>query len=582
MATRVNQKSKNFWICRFFQVQRRKLWVSQLLSCHSPWTCLSEQAPVRACGPYDFSKQQLWERFRKYYTEFPTAGLALDLSRTGISDEFVAEMEPRMQVALAEMTALEAGAIANRDEGRMVGHYWLRNPSLAPSPDIRREIEETLAQVKSFTADVHAGVIRGVNGNFKNLLLIGIGGSALGPQFVANALGDPREDKMRPFFFDNTDPDGMQRVLASIGQELGRTLCLVISKSGGTKETHNGMLTAKWAYEEAGHDFARHAVAVTGKGSELNSYAVRNKWIETFPMWDWVGGRTSELSAVGLLPAALQGFDIESLLAGAKACDELTRSNVTSENPGAMLALAWFNAVNGKGEKNMVVIPYKDRLELLSRYLQQLIMESLGKEQNRDGNIVNQGLSVFGNKGSTDQHSYIQQLRDGMNDFLVTFVEVLKDGESVPVFVETKVTSGDYLHGFYLGTRQALTEGERHNITLTIRDTSAFSVGVLIALFERAVGLYATLININAYHQPGVEAGKIAAAGVIALQSRILKHLHDTGSTPCTALEIAIAIGDEEDVEHVFKICEHLAANPSRSIMKLAAPDCFESRYYMA
>jgi glucose-6-phosphate isomerase len=101
-------------------------------------------------------------------------------------------------------------------------------------------------------------------------------------------------------------------------------------------------------------------------------------------------------------------------------------------------------------------------------------------------------------------------------------------------------------------------------------------------LFERAVGLYATLININAYHQPGVEAGKIAAAAVIALQSRILKHLDDTRSSPSTALEIAIAIGDEDDVEHVFKICEHLAANPSRSITKLAAPDCFGSRYYLA
>src|SRR5439155_19164473 len=137
--------------------------------------------------------------------------------------------------------------------------------------------------------------------------VIGIGGTALGPQFVANALGHPRTDKLTLHFFDNTDPDGMDRVLATIGEDLGRTLCIVISKSGETKETRNGMLEAKAAYERAGLDFDRHAVAVTGKRSELDEGA--KTWLRRFPMWNWVGGRTSERSAVGLLPAALQGLD---------------------------------------------------------------------------------------------------------------------------------------------------------------------------------------------------------------------------------------------------------------------------------
>jgi glucose-6-phosphate isomerase len=230
-------------------------------------------------------------------------------------------------------------------------------------------------------------------------------------------------------------------------------------------------------------------------------------------MWDWVGGRTSELSAVGLLPAALQGFDVDSLLAGARACDEVTRQNSVRKNAAALLALAWFHEGDGKGEKNMVVIPYKDRLELLARYLQQLIMESLGKQRDSAGTVVNPGLSVFGNKWSTYQHYYIQQLRYVLSDFFVTFVEVLADQENV-VFVESDVTSGDYLHGFFLGTRQAIANGERTSVTITIQKVSAFSVGVLITLFERAVGLYASLISINAYHQPGVEAGKRAAAAV--------------------------------------------------------------------
>src|SRR6185295_19377187 len=123
-----------------------------------------------------------------------------------------------------------------------------------------------LAAMKQFAAKVHAGEIKGAGGTFKNYLLIGIGGSALGPQFVANALGDPRTDKLKPFFFDNTDPDGMDRVLANIGADLSRTLCIVISKSGGTKETRNGMLIAKTAYEKASLNFGKHAVAVTMEG----------------------------------------------------------------------------------------------------------------------------------------------------------------------------------------------------------------------------------------------------------------------------------------------------------------------------
>ena len=527
-----------------------------------------------------YSKQQLWERFKKYCTEFSVLGLGLDLSRMHVSDEFFAEMEPRMQEAFAEMRALEAGAIANPDEGRMVGHYWLRNPSLAPNPEIRQEIKETVKEIKEFAAKVHAGVIRGEKGEFKNLLIIGIGGSALGPQFVANALGHPLRDKIRPFFFDNTDPDGMQRVLATIGPELGQTLCLVISKSGGTKETRNGMLEAKYAYEAAGYGLAKHAVAVTRMGSELDNYAAGENWIRRFPMWDWVGGRTSELSVVGLLPAALQGFDTDSLLAGAKDCDEITRLSSTRNNPAALLAIAWFHAGAGQGQKNMVVIPYKDRLDLFARYLQQLIMESLGKKHDRAGNVVQQGLPVFGNKGSTDQHSYIQQLRDGMDDFFVTFIEVLLDQESSPpFFVESGVTSGDFLHGFYLGTRQALTDGGRECVTITVKEVTAFTTGILIALFERAVGLYASLVNVNAYNQPGVEAGKKAAAAVIELQGKVLNYLNHARGVPYTAAEIASAIGYEAEVEHVFKICEHLSANLSRGVAKAPAADLTLSKY---
>jgi len=209
----------------------------------------------------------------------------------------------------------------------------------------------------------------------------------------------------------------------------------------------------------------------------------------------------------------------------------------------------------------MVVLPYKDRLLLFSRYLQQLVMESLGKEFDLAGKVVNQGIAVYGNKGSTDQHAYVQQLREGVLNFFTVFIEVLRDRAGESLQVEPGVTSGDFLNGFFLGTREALYEKGRQSITLTVREVSPFTVGMLIALFERAVGFYASLVNINAYHQPGVEAGKKAAGAVITLQGKVLDYLAEKKGHALTSAQIASGIGAHDGFETVFKICEHLAAN---------------------
>lgn len=532
---------------------------------------------MAVCPPMRADKLELWRRYTDFYREFPAANLAMDFCRMDFTREFLSRMEPKVQSALDAMEKLEAGAIANPDENRMVGHYWLRNPALAPTPEIAREIETTLADIKDFAAKVHFGSVRGKGGPFKHILVIGIGGSALGPQFVAHALGNPNKDQLSVHFFDNTDPDGMDRVIESLGNGLSQTLCIVISKSGGTKETRNGMLEAKAAYERCGLVFEEHAVAITMRGSELDKCAA--KWIRRFPMWDWVGGRTSQLSAVGLLPAALQGLDVDGLLSGAKACDQVNRNRSTLDNPAAMLALAWYFAGNGRGEKNMVVLPYKDRLELFSKYLQQLIMESLGKELDLNGNRVNQGLTVFGNKGATDQHSYVQQLRDGLDNFFAVFIEVLRDRNSPSMEVELGSTSGDFLEGFLLGTREALYESGRRSLTITVPFVSAFTIGVLIALFERAVGIYAVLININAYHQPGVQAGKAAADAILQLQSKVFAFLRSNRGNSFSAEEIADKLGLATEVERIFKLCNHLSQNPDRGIAKQIGPTPTTARY---
>jgi glucose-6-phosphate isomerase len=494
----------------------------------------------------------LWQRFQRYFLRYNDLGFSIDISRMKFPDEFFGQMQPKIEKAFAAMRELEAGAIANPDERRMVGHYWLRNPALAPNAQVRAEIEQTNARIKQFAADVHS------ENKFKRILHIGIGGSALGPQFIADALGSPR-DPLQISFFDNTDPDGFDRVFAKIDNELPQTLVIVVSKSGGTKETRNGMLETETKFKERGLDFSKQAVAVTGSRSELDKYAERNGWLGRFPMWDWVGGRTSVMSAVGLLPAALQGFKIDNLLAGAAAMDECTRVANASQNAAMLLALMWHYAGHGSGQKDMVILPYKDRLALFSKYLQQLVMESLGKEKDLDGNIVHQGIAVYGNKGSTDQHAYVQQLRDGVPNFFVTFIEVRKDLDRPAVEVEDGMTSGDYLEGFLRGSRAALYEKGRESITISIPEVNEFNIGALIALYERAVGFYGSLVNINAYDQPGVEAGKKAAANLLALQKRVRAQLEDTGKT---AEEIARDI--DADPEEVFHALQHLASNDAQ------------------
>ncbi len=497
----------------------------------------------------------------------PGFEFSLDAHCMDLPADWPAQYGAALGQAHAAMVALEGGAIANPDEGRMVGHYWMRAPERTPTPELRSAITECLSRIHGFTADVHHGRVRGTTGTpLQNVLVIGIGGSALGPQLAAAALGNP-SDRMRPFFFDNTDPDGMDRVLNAIARTPGGlpgTLVLVISKSGGTKETRNGQLYAHAAFTAAGLDFVKHAVAVTGDNSELWNTATNDKWLAIFPMWDWIGGRTSELSAVGLLPAALQGVDIDQLLAGARAMDELTRRPAPQQNPAMLMAVAWHQATGGKGQKDMVILPYKDRFELFSRYLQQLVMESLGKEHDLSGAQVHQGISVYGNKGSTDQHAYVQQLRDGVNNFFATFLEVQRDRQypglgpvpATDLFVEEGATPGDYLLGFMLGTQQALYEKGRKSVTLTVTDCSPYALGVLIALYERTVGLYAQLVGINAYHQPGVEAGKKAAAVVLKLQRQLLAALT---TEPRTAGALAAAC--QGDAFTTFKILDHLSHN---------------------
>ena len=502
----------------------------------------------------------LWQRYQDWLFYHQGLGLYLDVSRMRFDPELVKTLQPKFDKAFKDMAVLEAGAIANPDEDRMVGHYWLRDPDLAPSETIRKDIAETLDRIKTIAQQVHQGEIHPPEApKFTDILSIGIGGSALGPQFVSAALAADFPP-LAIHFIDNTDPAGIHRVLRQLKDRLKSTLILNISKSGGTPEPRNGMLEVKHVYDQQGLNFAQHAIAITLAGSKLDQLAKADSWLATFPLYDWVGGRTSVMSAVGLLLAALQGIDIKALLAGANEMDAATRLPQIKGNPAALLALSWFFAGEGKGKKDMVVLPYKDSLLLFSRYLQQLVMESLGKETDLDGQTVYQGIAVYGNKGSTDQHAYVQQLREGVPNFFATFLEVLEDCQDPTIEIEPGVKTGDYLSGFLQGTQQALYENHRDSITVTIPQVNCRTIGALIALYERAVGFYASLVNINAYHQPGVEAGKKAAASILDLQKRVLQVLQHEGQ-PLNLITLAQKAGSPEQVEAVYKIVRHLEAN---------------------
>ncbi|HMV66044.1 MAG TPA: glucose-6-phosphate isomerase, partial [Myxococcota bacterium] len=432
---------------------------------------------------------------------------------------------------------------ANADEGRQVGHFWLRAPERAPTVEIATAIADVGDRARELARAVRRGeVTNGFGEPFTEALLVGIGGSALGPQLLVDALAEDVLGRRRGLavrFLDNTDPDGVARELGRLGDDLRRTLVVVVSKSGSTPEPNNALALVRASLRALVGDDAGHLIAVTVEGSGLHALALREAWRAVLPMWEWVGGRFSWSSAVGLFPAELAGIDVAGLIAGARDMDDWTRVRAWRDNPAAVLAGGWYVVGGGRGERAMVMLPYADRLVLLSRYLQQLVMESVGKEHDRGGAVVHQGLTVYGNKGSTDQHAYVQQLRDGRDDFFAVFLQVLATDADDPVLPDG-FRAGDHLQGFLLGTRRALAESGRRSMTLTITEVGAYTLGGLLALFERAVAVYASLIDVNAFHQPGVEAGKRAAKDVLALGARVMQALADG---PATIGELAERLG---------------------------------------
>lgn len=499
---------------------------------------------------------------------FTKGSFALDFNGMPCWETELAAMEPLFAKAAAGIADIEAGKIKNPDEHRKVTHFTDR---------ISYRQSELFERVERFAAAIRDGVVRGSTGKpFTSVVINGIGGSALGPQLMQFAVNGPywnelsaakRKHGLKIYFLDNTDASGLADLLQCADPE--ELLVLTISKSGGTRETRNNMIALENYYKNCKLDFGRHACAITMPNSELDVHAKENHWLACFEMAESIGGRTSETSIVGHLPAVLTGIDFASFLDGACAMDEWTRMADAQANPAMMLAACWYLAGAGKGDRNMVIVPYSDRLVLLSRYLQQLVMESLGKELDLEGNTVHQGLNVFGNKGGTDAHAFIQQLNDGRNDFFATFIEVMGDAENVNM--GDGFTIGDYLYGFAEGLALALTGKGRMVIKSRITAVDAFHLGLIIALYERAVAVYAEFININAFHQPGVQAYKLAAKGILKLAGELDEKLAAVAPATGTAEEIAEKCGLSGELSTVSGFLARKAVNhPEGNVVRYA------------
>ena len=371
--------------------------------------------------------------------------------------------------------------------------------------------------------------VGGTKGAFDSFVLLGIGGSALGPATVQQAINHPYynelpRDKRKGFprFYvaDNVDPERLAYLFDVA--DITKSLFNVVTKSGSTSETMSQFMIIKQALEEKlGKDEARKRIVCTTDEKNGNLIKIaRDEGYKTFYVPSGVGGRYSELSPVGLLPAAFCGTDIEELLAGAAYMDKICENGDITKNPAYMYAALHYLCM-GKGMPISVFMPYADSLRFLSDWYAQLWAESLGKKFDNDGNIVNAGQTPVKALGVTDQHSQVQLYAEGPFDKVVVFVGVDKYRETItiPKIFEDMpslgflggVTHNRLIQVEQAATEHALTAAGKVNMTITMPEVNEFTFGQIIYMLETATAFAGELMNINAFDQPGVEEGKNAA-----------------------------------------------------------------------
>ncbi len=454
-------------------------------------------------------------RFRHFSCRLD--GLLLDYSKQLITTEaFASLIQLAEQCYLpAAIDAMFAGEAINVTEQRAAMHVALRAPTGDRS---NGEVEKVLDHMSAFVASVHDGSWTGYSGQaIRDVVNIGIGGSDLGPAMVTEALADCHLDGLRVHFVSNVDPVHLQDTLNAL--QPATTLFIVASKSFSTLETlQNAQEARRWllqaGLEEA--DIAKHFVANTVNTEAAVAFGIAAE--NLFPMWDWVGGRFSLWSAIGLPIALAIGMDnFRRLLAGAHHIDEHFRSADLEHNLPVIMALLTIWNTGFFGCHSTAIVPYSQRLQLLPAYLQQLYMESLGKRITLDGDAVatNTGEVLWGSAGTNGQHSYFQLLHQGSQTIPAEFIAFAKPPAEPHAESHTHLLANCFSQSLALmaGDRDAPSPhrhipGNKPSSTLLLSQLDPFKLGSLLALYEHKVYAQSVIWHINAFDQWGVELGK--------------------------------------------------------------------------
>jgi glucose-6-phosphate isomerase len=448
-------------------------------------------------------------------------GLRLGYAFQNVTDETLS-----LLVALAEQQKVPewrarmfAGEKINATENRAVLHTALRHfddtPVLVDALDVMPEIRATQNRIAAFIDDVQNGRWKGATGKpFRDVVNIGIGGSDLGPRLAARAL-TPFASGIETHFVANADPFDMERVLKKA--DPAQTLFVVVSKTFTTQETLlNARAARQWISEKLGEGAVeRHFVAVSVNAKEVEKFGIHSD--NLFPMWDWVGGRYSLWSAVGLSVAlAIGQSNFRKLLAGAAAMDAHFRTAPLALNMPIILALLGVWNRNFLGSAAQAVLPYSERLRDLPRYLQQLEMESNGKSVTRGGEAVDYGTApvIFGDCGTVGQHSFHQCLHQGSDPIPADFIAVAEDDLNKPdahraVLANAAAQMGALAFGQTDALKpQDIYPGSRPSTLLRLEKLDPYHLGMLLALYEHKTFVQGIVWDINSFDQPGVELGK--------------------------------------------------------------------------
>jgi len=484
--------------------------------------------------------RELFARDPARYEKFSVSmdGLLLDYSKqlvTGETMQLLGALARECKVE-SSIASMFSGERINTTENRAVLHVALRagSPVLLAGQDVTRDVRDTLARMGRFVRGVHSGAIKGGSGRaFTDVVNIGIGGSDLGPRLACAALEPYLKARPRPHFVSNVDGAAISSVLAALDPRT--TLIVIASKTFTTQETLANARTAlEWLARKVGAKAAtKHLCAVTADPARAAAFGVDSARV--FPMWDWVGGRYSLWSAVGLPIALATGMKVfEGLLAGGREMDTHFRSAQIERNLPVTLALLEIWNATFRGVASRAVLPYDERLKLLPAYLQQLEMESCGKRVTCDGQPVDYTTMplTWGSAGTDGQHAYFQWLHQGTQPVTADFIVCARphhrlrghhDALLANFLAQTEALAfGTAANSGALPPHRVF-EGNRPTTSILLDQLTPRTLGMLIALYEHKVFVESVIWNINAFDQWGVELGK-------QLAGRILPELAAGGS----------------------------------------------------